>query len=809
MIMRRAMLCITASVSVLLWTSAVLAQQSSDATAPNAQSAGLEEIIVSARKREESLLKVPVVETAIPRAELERLQVTEMADLPTIVPGLEMGGNILTIGTQVAIRGIGSTAYDQGVDSSVSLNIDGLSLGNGLAFTSGLFDLAQVEVLKGPQALFYGKAASAGVISLRTADPTDEFEIVGRSEYEFESINPRGEFIISGPVTDTLKLRFAGQYSHSEGYFFNEATADPGTGAINPAYHRAPHDESYMTRITALWDPSSQFTARLKLNYDQDEATDASPLQLTDCPDGTGSVPPLNIPFIGSGENCSLDRRFTTVANNPANFPGIANNGYPYLDLYQEYGTLELNYRPTSNMTVTSMSGYYHETAPASVNAISTGYAGTPIVASNHQKRYDFTEEVRLNSEFSSPVNFTFGGLYEKGQLAQNVLVLGNSALGFPGLLQNGLDTVGIRTNSVFGQVRWQILKKLELAAGDRWSDETRTQDPIDVITGLPVPTDTPRIHSDTNSPEITLTYTATDDLTYFASYKKGFKSGSFSVGTPVLPGLDNSFGDERVHGEEAGLKSRLFDRQLALNVAAYYYDYSGLQVGAVQPPIDGTIVTRTVNAGEARTYGIDADAAFRPQAIQSLQLNGALNWNRAKYVELNNVPCWGGQTIADGCNQNFSPATGLYTAQNLSGQQLVRAPEWQINFGLSYTYVLPNAYQLIFSDNNAYTSRFPTILAIGRPNNDNYQGSYAKSDLGLTLKSPDNRWEVALIGKNITDRITSGNCTLSNIANGDVLGGEITGGTARGPAGIDEALCWADVGREIWLRLTVRPLAH
>jgi iron complex outermembrane recepter protein len=762
----------------------------------------LDEIIVTARKREESILKVPVVETAIPQVQLERLHVTEVSDLTTLVPGLNLGGNLLTIGEQVSIRGIGSTSYDQGVDSSVSLNIDGLSLGNGLAFQSGLFDLAQIEVLKGPQALFYGKSSPAGVISLRTADPTDKFELIGRAEYEFESITPRGQLIISGPVADGLKLRLAAQYSSSEGYFYNRAVAIPETGAQNPADSRASDSRNFQIRGTALWDPSSQLSARLKVNFTQDDANDASPIDIADCPDGTGA--PLGIPFI-AGADCKIGRTFHVVGMNPQFFPGILNNGAPFTDSYQHYGTLELNYRPTQDFTVSSTTAYYRNVALSMVNPIPTTSAAPPIAVENHYHRRDVTEEVRANSDFSWPVNFTLGGLYEDGQVSENTTILGNTAYLFPGLLQNGLDTIDIKTYSVFGQIRWRILQQLELAAGDRWTDETRTQNPFDLLAGGPVPTATPRIHSDDNSPEVTLTYTPTADLTLFAAYKKGFKSGSFSIATPVLPGLDNSFGDEKVHGEEIGLKSRFFDRQLNVNAAGYYYDYSGLQVGASSPPVDGTIVTRTVNAGSSRTYGVDTDAAFRPRSIQGLGLNAAASWNHARYQVLDNVPCWGGQTIAEGCNQN--PATGL-SAQNLSGTQLIRAPAWQVDLGFNYSFKLAQGYELTFTNSNAYSSRFPTVLAIGRPNNDTFQGSFVKSDVGLSIKSPDSRWEVALIGKNVTDRVTAGNCALSNDAAGIVLGGEITGSTGRGPAGIDEKQCFLDVGRQLWLRLTIKPFA-
>ena len=145
------------------------------------------EIIVTARKRQESILKVPVVLTAVTGEQLTSTQVTSVTDLPRLVPGLVIAGNILSIGPQVTIRGVGTSSFDPGVDQSVSLNIDGLSLGQGLAFGSAMFDVGQVEVLKGPQALFYGKSSPGGVISLRTADPTDKFEVIASAGYEIEA----------------------------------------------------------------------------------------------------------------------------------------------------------------------------------------------------------------------------------------------------------------------------------------------------------------------------------------------------------------------------------------------------------------------------------------------------------------------------------------------------------------------------------------------------------------------------------------------------------------------------------------------
>jgi outer membrane receptor protein involved in Fe transport len=441
------------------------------------------------------------------------------------------------------------------------------------------------------------------------------------------------------------------------------------------------------------------------------------------------------------------------------------------------------------------------------VNPSETAYAGGFIGVNNRFHRREVTEEVRANSNFKGPVNFTLGALYEDGNLTDHVTVFGNNAYGLPPLLADGNTPVDITTYSVFGQARWDIVERLELAGGLRWTDEKRTEDPFDFLTGQPTVVPDPEIHTKRYSPEFTLTYRPTDDLTTFAALKKGFKSGSFSVSTPAVTGVNNAYGDEEVRGGELGLKTRLLEHRLAVNVAAYDYDYSGLQVGVISPPVNGLPIIQTLNAATARTYGIDLDAAFHPASVAGLGLNGALNWNHGRYTKFNNAPCWGGQLVSEGCNQSFNPAVGAYTAQNLSGTPLIRAPEWQANIGFDYALPIRNGYTLTFSNSNAFSSRYVTFLAVDRPNNDNYQGSFAKVDVALALLSPSNRWEVSLVGKDINDKITSGNCVASPLETGATTANP-SGVTTRGPLGIDPAGCFTDPGREVWLRLTVRPFA-
>jgi iron complex outermembrane receptor protein len=327
----------------------------------------------------------------------------------------------------------------------------------------------------------------------------------------------------------------------------------------------------------------------------------------------------------------------------------------------------------------------------------------------------------------------------------------------------------------------------------------------VNLITGVPVfvPIAVPRIHTNNAKPEFTASYRPTDTLTLFASYKTGYKSGSLNIATGASPGQNNSYGNENVKGGEIGLKSRLLDRRLAVDVAGYDYDYTGLQVTTLVPGPTLLPVARTLNAGRAVTYGIELESAYKPRMVEGLRLQVAANWNHARFQELNNVPCWGGQMISQGCNQLLNPGTRLFTAQNLNGIPLLDAPDWSGSFGFDYERPIGSGLSLAFSNNNHFSSNYLADLG-RRP--DFYQGGSIKADLSIALKGRQDRWEVSLVGRDLNNALTSSTCANANLAGGLLFGGEFTGGTTRGPAGIDEVICYVDPGREVWLTVTLRP---
>ena len=786
------------------------------------------EIIVTARKREESILKVPVVVSVLDSASIDRAQITNIQGVSTKVPGLFVSESVNTIGTQISLRGIGTSALDAGIDQSISLNIDGQQFSQGLTFKSGLFDLSQAEVLKGPQALFFGKNSPGGVIALTTADPGDEVEVIGRLSYEFEAREPRTELILSGPVSETLGLRLAGSWSDREGYFKNTAglTAIPALGGLAPKHSRSGGNENWIVRGTAVWKPTDAFRARLKVNVTRDKSDNPNGLQAFSCLQGTGpSV--VGIPFIGGAHPCKLDDETEIADLNPANYPGVPNGGTPFLNIKQHFGVLDLSYEVAPDISASSTTTYYHNRTDGMIQGTYAG-AATAIFADNDFMRRDFTEEVRIQSDRQgAPLNWMLGGFYQKARMKNRILIGVNTALCFPttpvGTLASGTHDVRIETKALFGQLRWKPADTLEIAGGVRWTDERRSNNPttLDAFGALGVPgaihpVALPKISSKNWSPELSVTWTPTDDLTVFGALKQGYKSGSYSITSPNPFGTDGSFGDEKAQGGEFGVKARALDNALNLNAAFYYYRFTGLQVGVSEPaPATGVPVTRTLNAGKARTYGIDFDATYRPPSIEGLSLNLAVNWNKAKYIELNGVPCYGGQTIALGCNQVFNPTAtspllpgvvGLYTARSASGLPLEKAPEWQIVGGFDHQVSLTKRLDLLFGSSAQHSSSW--VSPIGdRP--DFVQPSFTKLNAYVTLKDIDDRWEISLIGNNLTDKVTCAYTANTDYLNSTLLTSfaGVTGAATNPTGKVDENTCVANPGRELWVRLTLRPM--
>jgi outer membrane receptor protein involved in Fe transport len=519
-----------------------------------------------------------------------------------------------------------------------------------------------------------------------------------------------------------------------------------------------------------------------------------------------------NISFI-AGDDCKIDEALRLSWADPAAFPaGVPNGGVQFEETDQAFGSLDLNYRLSEALTLNSVTGYYDNSFATAHSGSTTGTT-VPFMNVIDFDNRQFTQELRLTSDYSdSPVNFMVGAFYMDGDQRNEVRIPFNVSLGFPlpALLVHVIHDVEITSASIFGQVLWDIAPELELAAGARYTDEERehaqnNRNPGQGAVG-PTTLRKPKISSSNVSPEVTLTYKPTENLTAFAAYKTGFKSGSFTSQTFVPPTTDASFQDEEAKGGEVGLKARMADGRLTANIAAYYYDYTDLQVGALEltqvPGGQFVFAVRTLNAASATVKGIDFDVNYSPAAIDGLTLTGALNYNRARYDSFPNAPCGNGQTIALGCDQLFNPTTQRYLAQDLSGRRLVRAPDLAGFLGFNHAMTFGNEMTLNIGAGASYMDEYSTTL-VDLPGFE--QDSFVKFDANVALSGRDNAWEVALIGRNLDNELTRGWCVNSNVQNGTVFGGQVYGAATGGPAGQDEAVCMIERGREVWARLSFR----
>jgi outer membrane receptor protein involved in Fe transport len=254
-----------------------------------AHAAAIEEVIVTARKREESMQDVPIAIQALDAAKIERYDADNLSEIADMANNVQIAGGTNGAGGSFIIRGLGSNAGDSGISASVATNIDGITSERGFIARTAFFDVQSVQFLKGPQALFFGKNSEAGVVGVETANPGDEFEAKVQVGYEPEAEEKIFEGMVSGPLTDTLGARLAVRYTDIGGWIKNNARpvensngeAIAGT-ADNPFMVLGfwPADESYYDlpgaigdigdiqtisgRLTLEWQPTDNFRARAK-----------------------------------------------------------------------------------------------------------------------------------------------------------------------------------------------------------------------------------------------------------------------------------------------------------------------------------------------------------------------------------------------------------------------------------------------------------------------------------------------------------------------------------------------------------------
>jgi iron complex outermembrane receptor protein len=763
-------------------------------SAEGASTAG--EIIVTARKRNETAIDVPAAITALDQGSLEKYGTKDFWGLQNQVPGLMIQDIPSSGGGAVALRGMASSPNNPAIDQTVAINIDGVQVGAGQIIRLGQMDLQQVEVLKGPQALFFGKNSPAGVISMRSADPGDKLEVKGSVGYEFNAHEIVTDLAVGGPISDTLGIRVAGAYNKMRGWLKNTAQVIPGVTVAPPGRH-SPDKEEIMLRGTLVWKPDSAFSARLKYNYShmKSDSDIFDRQQRIACPYG---APQTN--GIGGEIDCKADDVTTNGGQNPNLIEILKTYNTDRVKFHpagqkmsMQLASLELNYELVEDINLTSVSGYFKIKDRFGGTAMYQSMGG--LVNDNPSMRREVSQEIRLaSSKEDWPVNFAVGAYYQDTKIFNaNMSAIDAYSLfkGFnpaftPGSAcaacsESDYDVNGT-AKSIFGQLIAKPFEQLEIAGGVRYSEEKKdVQGFLNGVRkdGIADPTNpayaVDHVKFKNTSPEVTIRYRPNQSWTIFGAWRNGFKSGGFNTGN----GSANrsitviNYRPEKIQGFEAGIKYA--EGPFRANLTAYTYKYKDLQVATFDPI---SLSQRLINAAGARIKGFEGDFTYRTP-IDGLEIRGSFNYNKARYTSFL-AGCYAGQLITDGCNLtpnpvlqsliaggfdpngavpfpavdvDNNPATpavqAQYLNQNLKGRPLVLAPDWTATIGFSYETAVGTSLKAGLGADLLYSSAFFGQLEEAPQGK---QKEYANLDATIFVGAEDGTWRLSLIGRNLTD---------------------------------------------------------
>lgn len=752
--MQRYFVIATCSASALAISTAAMAAQANEPAAEVVELAAagsqLEEIIVTARKREESLQSVPVAVSVVGGELLKNSLASDLTKMAELAPQLSVGQGGQASGSVITIRGVSTSTTDSGLDQSVAIEIDGVPLSRGQIGWGALFDIESVQVLEGPQALFFGKNSPAGVISIRSADPTGHLEGYVNAGYEFVANERFIEGAISGPLTSTLKARFAFRGAKMEGWMKNVAGPlpdifNPAVTIPAPSSRRGPNSENLSARLTLHWEPTDSFEAKFKLTASKHEQNGGTAGTESYCING--QVTPVIIGAVPTPGDCRKDR-VKSEGDIPAeylvNIPELK-GAKPYLDTSYILSSLSLN-KDFGPVSLSSVTGYYKQDVNNFINSDFSPYAS---IWTRTLENYEIiTQEVRADTDLGGSVNFMFGAYYEHSSRRFNnavdiVHVFNPIAQNYATVVMNS-NTIG-NYLSAFAQARWDILPDLELSGGARFSKDRKRISINNLQVGplfpnlLPVGATLKSKYSDNNiSPEVTVKWMVQPDQTLYAAFKSGYKGGglsnAFLVYNTVQP-ADIRFRPETTEGFEAGYKARFFNRRLRLDLVGYRYTYQDLQVVSVD---NQTINFVLKNAASARIKGVQASAEWL--VLENFSLRGNMGLNSAKYLSFPNAPCFSGQTAAEGC---------LAGGQDLSGKRLTRAPKLTFSLGGDYTTKVAKGWKASFSLSAARTSSYQAASDYAPGG---VQKAYWVLNSSVRIEPEDERFELALIGRNLTN---------------------------------------------------------
>jgi iron complex outermembrane recepter protein len=607
-------------------TVAVLAFISTAAHAQVAEGSPVGEadgdIIVTATKSgAQGLQKVPLAVTAFSAEMIEERGSISLADLAPVTPGFSYTYN--SVWSVASIRGIGTNNVFAGGDPSTTLQVDGVYYGRPTGANLDFLDVERVEVLRGPQGTLYGRNAIGGTVNVITSDPGNElraqFRVTGGN---YNLVRPEGS--ISGPISDGVSFSVAGRYSNRDDY----------TRQLNPALSDNWNEHRYAFRAKLKFDLSSNLS--LIVGGDVSHSNERI----------NGFTVRLSPPLIPDGFNPD----FHEAALSDRNYGLLTQKGTSGKITWDMGGT-----------TITSITAYRKSDTQFGGDL---DFSAAPLFYTRsfveHQNQ--ISQEFDLSGKFGD-ASYVVGlfGYRERAKSFFNAVVFGT-------LLTQGIDAV-TKSYAAFGQVNYPLSERFKFTAGIRYTIDQKSAENIFGAQTTGITSDlnqsaagTGPIFSGNNTrhaltPKFGVEFQATSDLLTYASITRGFKSGGYNLLIDPSSTSAAQYGPERVWAYEGGLKVSIPQVKGHFNLAAFYYDYSGLQVN--QFVFLGATVAQLVNnAKKADVKGIEAEAAFRP--LQPLELGGTFAWLDASYA--------GSFNAIDNFNN---------VVTNPDGRQLNDAPKW------------------------------------------------------------------------------------------------------------------------------------
>ena len=752
----------------------------------NSKAIFLEEMVVTAQKREESLQDVPISVSTITGESIQAESIRELEELTFKTPNVTISETAL--GDKVFIRGIGS-GVNPGFEQSVGTFIDGIYHGRGTQSRNQFLDIERIEVLRGPQSIFLGRNAIAGAFNITTHKPTFKVEGYVTTLFEPEHGEYNVEFVQSGPITDTLALRGAGKFSGIDGWVHNEAFNED-----------EPNEDNEVGRLTALWIPNEVFDATAKIEVGSFEVTGRS-LQNIKCPPDAnasagacaltlGFFPAFDDEFDENKNIGGIPQSFVNVttaagAPPPNNILGLQDK----TDLDTRNFTLTLNY-DLYDHTITSVTGF---SGFDNDNFSDFDRSPLPLLSGRLSEEFDqFSQELRITSPIGGRFDYLAGIYYQSSDL--DFSTHAPFYLAPPFFTTPTIATVNAdhkqeeESIAAFFSLTWNVTDTIRLTFGGRYTNVDKKLSRIQSfednapgvtticnavlagITGCIIGTPlaftaaSPPIgtgfgwrdgalnlsRSDNDfTPAFNIQWDVSEDILTYFSYTQGFKAGGFDAGNLRLDSVDGQFEPETVDVYEIGAKTYWLNNRLLVNLAIFRSEYDNLQVST----FDGGVNFLVNNAASSITQGIELES--RMAVTENLNIGFSFSWLDAFWDEFKNAQCTSAQFTAAQVG-NFSKCSvnaDGFLVQDLSGQDLLMAPEFSGHFFAEYTRPLQHNLKFTTQLNVSFEDDF-FLDADNDPNL--VQEAYAKVGARISLGDQDDAWEIAIVGKNLNDELTT-----------------------------------------------------